>query len=64
MKHRCKICKNVEKNERCHPSADIYMVCVHISIYGNIGNHEAKVAVKYAKNWKEMGDKVGGLMCT
>jgi hypothetical protein len=40
------------------------MVCVHISKYGNIGNHEGKIPVKSAKNQKKMRDEVGGLMYT
>jgi hypothetical protein len=37
------------------------MVCAHISKYSNIGNHEGKIAVKYAKDQKKMRDEVGGL---
>jgi hypothetical protein len=44
--------------------AGIYMVCAHGSTYGHIGNHEGKIAVKYAKNQKQMRDEVGGLMYT
>jgi hypothetical protein len=39
------------------------MVCAHMSKYSNIGNHEEKIVVKYAKNQKKMRDEVGGLMC-
>jgi hypothetical protein len=40
------------------------MVSAHMSKYSNIGNHEEKIDVKYAKNRKKMRDKVGVLMCT
>jgi hypothetical protein len=41
----------------------MYMVCAHMSKYSNIGNHEEKIVVKYAKNQEKMRDKIGGLMC-
>jgi hypothetical protein len=36
------------------------MVCAHLSKYGNIGNHERKFAVKYAKNQKKLGMRLEG----
>jgi hypothetical protein len=38
--------------------------CPHMSKYSNFGNHEGKIAVKYAKNQKKMRDEVEGLMYT
>jgi hypothetical protein len=64
MKHSCKICKKLENNKGWGWRAGGYMVCVHISKYGNIGNHEGKIPVKSAKNQKKMRDEVGGLMYT
>jgi hypothetical protein len=37
----------------------VYTWSVHISKYGNIGNHQVKVAVKYTKkNQKKMRDRL------
>jgi hypothetical protein len=40
------------------------MVWVHISKYGNIGNHVGKIPVKSPKNQKKIRDEVGRLMYT